>query len=60
MGMMFDPGNEMFRMAVRSEIYVDKSGLMSITNRLLGTESRFLCISRPRRFGKSMAMHQKL
>ena len=57
MGMMFDPGNEMFRMAVRSEIYVDKSGLMSITNRLLGTESRFLCISRPRRFGKSMAMN---
>ena len=57
MGMVFNPGNEMFQMAVRSEIYVDKSELMVHTNRLLDTENRFLCISRPRRFGKSMALN---
>lgn len=57
MGMMFNPGNEMFQRAVKSEIYVDKSGLLAVTNRLLGTENCFLCISRPRRFGKSMALN---
>ena len=57
MGMMFDPGNEMFGMALKSKIYVDKTGLMAVTNELLRTENRFLCISRPRRFGKSMALN---
>lgn len=44
-------------MAVRSEIYVDKTGLIACTNRYLNTKQRFICISRPRRFGKSMALH---
>ena len=44
-------------MAIRSEIYVDKTGLIAYTNRYLNTEQRFICISRPRRFGKSMALH---
>lgn len=57
MGMMFNPGNEMFQRAVKSEIYVDKSELMVHTNRMLDTENCFLCISRPRRFGKSMALN---
>lgn len=41
-------------MAVNSKIYVDKSGLISYTNSVLKTEQRFICVSRPRRFGKSM------
>lgn len=57
MGMCLNPDNEMFLKAVRSEIYVDKTGLLSVTNRLFSTENRFLCVSRPRRFGKSMALN---
>ncbi|MCD8205270.1 MAG: AAA family ATPase, partial [Clostridia bacterium] len=40
---------------LNSKIYVDKTGLIEYTNELISTEQRFLCVSRPRRFGKSMA-----
>lgn len=33
---------------------VDKSGLITKINELICTEQRYVCISRPRRFGKSM------
>ncbi|MBR4328855.1 MAG: AAA family ATPase, partial [Candidatus Riflebacteria bacterium] len=36
------------------KIYVDKSGMIEVTNSLLDTEQKCMCISRPRRFGKSM------
>lgn len=50
-----NPDNSAFEPAVRSEIYVDKSGLIEYTNRALGTSQAFICNSRPRRFGKSIA-----
>lgn len=55
MGTLVNPGNEGFISALRSEIYVDKTGLIDFTNRMMGTRQRFICVSRPRRFGKSMA-----
>lgn len=55
MGIYLNPGNEAFRISVSSEIYVDKTEMISFTNKRLGQEKRFLCVSRPRRFGKSMA-----
>ena len=55
MGIYLNPGNELFAEAVRSEIYVDKTGLIKNTNRVLETSQKFVCVSRPRRFGKSMA-----
>ena len=55
MGIYLNPDNEGFREAIDSEIYVDKSGLLAYTNKILGTEQKNICISRPRRFGKSMA-----
>jgi hypothetical protein len=54
MGIYLNQDNEGFQTALRSEIYVDKSELIAYTNKLLGTEQRYLCVSRPRRFGKSM------
>ncbi len=57
MGIYLNPGNEAFRISVSSEIYVDKTELISFVNKRLGQEKRFLCVSRPRRFGKSMAAH---
>lgn len=42
-------------MSLNSEIFVDKSELLDVTNRSVNTLQRFMCVSRPRRFGKSMA-----
>lgn len=55
MGSYFNPGNEAFQKMVNSEIYVDKTGLLQYTNRVINTMQGYLCVSRPRRFGKSMA-----
>ena len=55
MGIYLNPGNEGFKSAVRSEIYIDKTGLLEYTNSVLDTEQRYICVSRPRRFGKSIA-----
>ncbi len=55
MGSYLNPGSIEFQEGLNSEIYVDKTGLLIQTNRLLRTKQKFVCISRPRRFGKSMA-----
>ena len=55
MGIYLNPGNGSFKIAVNTEPYVDKSSLIAFTNKLILTEKRFACVSRPRRFGKSMA-----
>lgn len=54
MGRFVNPDNQAFKMALNSEIYVDKSGLINFTNKLLCTGDNRICNSRPRRFGKSM------
>ncbi len=54
MGVYLNPGNERFLESVSSRIYVDKTGLIAYTNEVIGTRDKFLCVSRPRRFGKSM------
>ena len=41
--------------AVHSQIYVDKTGLIAYTNSVLNTAQKYICVSRPRRFGKFMA-----
>ncbi len=50
-----NPGNDAFALAVQDDIYVDKTGLISYTNHRIGKRNRYVCVSRPRRFGKSMA-----
>lgn len=55
MGSYLNPGNKGFQESLNSEIYVDKTGLIEKTNAVLETRQKFLCVSRPRRFGKSMA-----
>ena len=54
MGLYINIGNNAFRTARNSE-YVDKSGLIGVVNRTLDTIYKFTCVSRCRRFGKSMA-----
>ena len=55
MGLYVNPNEALLRMAFRSRIYVDKSMILNELNQILNTEDRFVCVSRPRRFGKSMA-----
>ena len=55
MGSYLNPGSERFRTSLRSQIYVDKTLLIAQTNRSVRTEQKYICVSRPRRFGKSMA-----
>lgn len=57
MGIYLNPGNRKFWKAVRSRIYVDKTGLIAWTNEQINTEQGYICVSRPRRFGKSMALN---
>ena len=55
MGIYLNPGNSAFQESVHSKIYVDKTGLLEFTNGVMETEDKYICVSRPRRFGKSMA-----
>ncbi len=54
MGIYLNPQNSGFRQALNSEIYVDKSEFINFTNSKVYTEQKYICVSRPRRFGKSI------
>ena len=54
MGRFVNAGNNAFQVTLNSEIYVDKTGLLEYTNHVMDTNSKFICNSRPRRFGKSI------
>ncbi len=54
MGRYVNPGNNMFRKSVCSDIYVDKTIMLRELNSVIGTRDCFVCVSRPRRFGKSV------
>ena len=54
MGLYLNPNAEALKQSLRNEIYVDKTMIVSELNKLAETDHDFLCISRPRRFGKSM------
>ena len=54
MGRFVNPDNSAFQVALNSEIYVDKTGLIAYTNKVMNTKQAYICNSRPRRFGKSI------
>jgi hypothetical protein len=55
MGTYVNPTANSFAESINSQIYVDKTGLLEQLNKIVNTEQKFICVSRPRRFGKSMA-----
>lgn len=55
MGVYVNKSNAGFKAARKLE-YVDKSRMIAFTNQLLDSEQNLMCVSRPRRFGKSMAV----
>ena len=54
MSMYINPGYAGFKTA-RAGKYIDKSGLIAVINDTIGKKEKLRCISRARRFGKSMA-----
>lgn len=56
MGIFLNPGNAKFQEARAGKVYVDKSAMIQCTNEVLKTPQKYVCVSRPRRFGKSMAL----
>ena len=55
MGKYLNPGKAGFLMGVQSEIYVDKTEMIRHLNKVVNTQQRYVSVSRPRRFGKTMA-----
>ena len=54
MGIFIDKGNLAFQ-SIKNSDFTDKSGLIEILNDNIDTQHRYICVSRPRRFGKSIA-----
>lgn len=54
MGRFLNPDNSAFQNAVNSKIYIDKTGLLAYINSVIDTTEKYICNSRPRRFGKSI------
>ena len=54
MGTYLNPGNSGFAEIV-SDDYIDKTGMIDLVNRRINKPRKLICISRPRRFGKSYA-----
>ncbi|MDY5930569.1 MAG: AAA family ATPase [Candidatus Ornithospirochaeta sp.] len=56
MGIYLNPGLSSFKEDRNTRYYIDKSMLISLLNgRIERSSSKYICVSRPRRFGKSMA-----
>lgn len=53
-GFFLNRGNEEFDSVVHSQIYVDKTDILNFFNKVINTEQRYVCVSRPGRFSKSV------
>ena len=53
MGIYINPGNENLKKDLNSEIFIDKSLILKKFCSLMNTDQSFICVSRPRRFGKT-------
>ena len=54
MGIYVNPGNGAFKRILKGN-YIDKTGMIGIINNRIESSDILICISRPRRFGKSYA-----
>ena len=54
MGIFLNAGNVGFKQIIKPKTYVDKTGIIAYLNEWIDTDSRFVCVSRARRFGKTV------
>ena len=55
LGIYLNPGNENFKKTLSTGRYVDKTKMIADINRFIDTGNDYICLSRPRRFGKTIA-----
>ncbi len=55
MNIYLNPGNAGFKRVLAGKIYVDKTMMLSELNKIIDSENQYICVSRPRRFGKTIA-----
>ena len=55
MGIYLNPGNGTFTEIANAKIYVDKTEMIRVINSFIDTSNSYICVSRPRRFGKTFA-----
>ncbi|MBQ3658338.1 MAG: AAA family ATPase [Bacteroidales bacterium] len=55
MGLYLNPGKVGFEKILSADIYVDKTMLISELNKFIDKGNQYICVSRPRRFGKTIA-----
>ena len=55
MGIYLNPGKAACEEAIRSEVFIDKTDMILFLNTRVGTKQKYVSVSRPRRFGKTMA-----
>ena len=55
MGIYLNPNNDNFKEISKREIYVDKTMMIRAINSIMQTSNKYVCVSRPRRFGKTFA-----
>ncbi|MBR2275953.1 MAG: AAA family ATPase, partial [Lachnospiraceae bacterium] len=55
MRIYFNPDNINFQSSTKSQIYVDKTMMLAVLNQFIEKQNKYICISRPRRFGKTIA-----
>ena len=55
MGIYLNPNNVGFKETLTIGMYVDKTMLLNELNKVIGSANKYICVSRPRRFGKTIA-----
>ncbi|MBR3307927.1 MAG: AAA family ATPase [Lachnospiraceae bacterium] len=57
MGIYLNPKNENFAGTLKADVYVDKTMMLEVLNSYIDKENKYICVSRPRRFGKTIAQN---
>lgn len=55
-GEYINPDSDMFEEVRNRKDFVDKTGMLEIINSAFGTREKYICFSKPRRFGKTTAL----
>lgn len=55
MGIYLNPSNANFTETLKRPIFVDKTMILRELNRFIDSDNHYICVSRPRRFGKTIA-----
>ena len=55
MGIYLNPNSANFEETLKRPIFVDKTMILKTLNRFIDEQNKYICVSRPRRFGKTIA-----